>query len=137
MALRIKHSPVPISAVGNVTVLTGLDYQSTNSFEDPHNVSFEPPPCIPAIPINCLMSLYMHASCPCWTSKQDLKHGEVYSISTQAHDVAQSPLTAGHLLSCHHLMQHALLCKSQKSMRQGSGMYAGIPKDSQIQGHVV
>ena len=88
MALRIKHSPVPISAVGNVTVLTGLDYQSTNSFEDPHNVSFWPSPCFPAIPSNCFLSVYLHASCPCWNIGQDLKHGEVYRTSTQADDVA-------------------------------------------------
>ena len=39
VALRIRNSPVPISPVGNITLLTGLDYRSTNSFEDPYNVS--------------------------------------------------------------------------------------------------
>ena len=38
VALRIRNSPVLISATGNVTVLTGEDYRSTNSFEDPYNV---------------------------------------------------------------------------------------------------
>ena len=88
VALGIKHSPVPISAVGNVTVLTGLDYQSTNSFDDPRNVSFRPRLCVPAIPSDRLMSIYVHASCPCWNCVQDLQHGEVHRTSTQAHDVA-------------------------------------------------
>lgn len=39
IALRIRNSPVPISNLGNITVLTGVDYRSTNSFEDPYNVS--------------------------------------------------------------------------------------------------
>ncbi len=38
IALRIQNSPVPISNLGNITVLTGVDYRSTNSFEDPYNV---------------------------------------------------------------------------------------------------
>ena len=81
MALRIKHSPVPISAVGNVTVLTGLDYQSTNSFEDPHNVSFWPPPCVilPSLPI-CLLSV--HLACLLLLLVEDCQHGE---------DIEQAP----------------------------------------------
>ena len=80
VALRIKHSPVPISAVGNVTVLTGLDYQSTNSFQDPHNVSSCPLPCIlpfhPFPAVSCQPTL--HASCPYWILVEDLKHGDNY-----------------------------------------------------------
>lgn len=38
VALRIRNSPVSMSATGNVTVLTGEDYRSTNSFEEPYNV---------------------------------------------------------------------------------------------------
>ena len=39
IALRLRNSPVPISNLGNITVLTGMEYRSTNSFEDPYNVS--------------------------------------------------------------------------------------------------
>ena len=44
IALRIQNSPVPISSLGNITVLTGMEYRSTNSFEEPYNVSPLTPP---------------------------------------------------------------------------------------------
>lgn len=76
VALRIRNSPVPISNLGNITVLTGMDYRSTNSFDAPHNVSSShhfhnlntsiPLTCLGATPVmwvGVMMSGLEHSAC--------------------------------------------------------------------------